>query len=96
MEIKECDGDSGTTEWGTLGIGMNYCGLTGEKTSVPAQEVEKTVKSSQRMRDFSQFLKMVRICKAGHKGMGREQRKVEVLGHLVRLYSICPEIQHVP
>lgn len=29
--------------------------------------------------DFSQFLKMVRICKAGNKGMGREEREGEVL-----------------
>lgn len=37
-----------TTELGTLEIGMSYCGLTEEKTSVIVQEVEKTVRASQR------------------------------------------------
>lgn len=83
MEIKGCDGDSVTTEWGTLEIDMSYCGLTEEKISVIEQEVEKRVKASQRRGDLSQFLKMVRICKAGNKGIGSEEREGEVLATCV-------------
>lgn len=71
--------DSVTREWDGVETDMGRCGLTEEETSVTVEEGEKTVKASQRRWDFSQFLKMIRICKAGNQGMGMREVEGKVL-----------------